>query len=220
MQHLHIPGRGIKSRLFTSCLGNRAAGKNTSNSVSACANELQESCKTSRVRIIKTIRIALKHAKQLLETIPEMKIIHLVRDPRATLLSQSRLGRCSLSGGRPACVNNLCRRLENDVLEEEKMLRDYPHRVLPILYEDIANRPIEMSKAMYNFIGYDFTKTVEEFVMNITSSGKEKPGPYSTRRGNSSEHIDTWKSDMDSDFIKLVQERCNYIIRRYNYDFV
>lgn len=193
--------------------------KSQTPAVRMCARQLQRICSDSPFRIIKTIRLQLHDIKNLLEDLPNLKIIHLVRDPRATLLSQARLGMCSSwRGGQVGCTNLFCKRLENDVLEEERLLKRYPGRIMPVFYEDIAKKPLEISKKMYDFIGADFTLEAQKYVYNITMAGNENNCAICTTRSNSSAHIDSWKKTMKIDFINIVNERCNYVLKRYGFD--
>ena len=169
--------------------------------------------------MIKTIRTKMNVARTLLEELPNMKIIHLVRDPRAVLQSQSNLGQCNTEqGGIESCTNKLCYSLENNLVEEEFIMRDYPNRILPVMYEDIAKHPIETSQKLYEFAGYEFTDTIKEYVFNNTLAGEGNTNVYSTQRSNSSEHVDNWKNTMNPDFRKYVQNRCNYVIKHYKFD--
>lgn len=160
-------------------------------------------------------------ARKLMEELPNLKVIHLVRDPRAVLNSQNKVRRCSTAnGGIQGCTERLCRNLENDLIKEESVLADFPGRLYPVLYEDIAKHPIETAQKLYDFVGYKFTENVRDFVYNKTMAGIENTKTFSTQRSNSSEHVDSWKTSMGPTFIDVVQKRCNFVIRHYGYDLV
>ncbi|XP_045207055.2 carbohydrate sulfotransferase 1-like isoform X2 [Mercenaria mercenaria] len=212
--------KGLKSRMFPICYRKEMQnGKDQKLAIRMCARELQGICENSPFRIIKTIRIQLQDIRNLLEDLPNLKIVHLVRDPRATLSSQASLGMCSSRrGGQPGCTNKFCKRLENDVLAEERLMKLYPNRIMPVFYEDIAKHPLQTSKKMYDFIGAEFTLEAEAYIYNITMAGLANNCVICTTRSNSSEHVDTWKTKMKPEFINIVNERCNYVIKRYNFD--
>ncbi|KAL4224922.1 hypothetical protein ACF0H5_015618 [Mactra antiquata] len=211
--------KGLKSRLYPICMNDIKGDMDPKNGINICARQLQAVCKNSPFRIIKTIRLLMRDIKNLLEDLPNLKIIHLVRDPRATLFSQSKLGKCGeKKGGRPGCTNRFCTRVELDVLEEEKLSKKYPGRIMPVFYQDIAKEPLKTSQKLYDFIGAEFTQAAQEYVYNITMAGNPNNCAICTTRSNSSEHIDTWKERMDPLFREIVNERCNYIIQRYNFD--
>ena len=140
---IKISAKGLKSSSISWCLKN--ANGNRSENMFRCAQTLQKFCLSSRVRVIKTIRTKMNVARTLLEELPNMKIIHLVRDPRAVLQSQSNLGQCNTEqGGIESCTNKLCYSLENNLVEEEFIMRDYPNRIIPVLYEEIAKHPTDI----------------------------------------------------------------------------
>ncbi|KAL4225447.1 hypothetical protein ACF0H5_016137 [Mactra antiquata] len=211
--------KGLKSRLFTLCMNDIHGKMVAKNAINLCARQLQAACENSPFRILKTIRLLLSDVRNLLEDLPNLKIIHLVRDPRATLYSQSLLGRCSQKeGGRNGCTSKFCKRVELDVLEEERLLKKYPGRIMPVFYQDIAKEPLKTTQKLYDFIGAKFTQEAQEYVYNITMAGNPDDCSICTTRSNSSEHIDTWKVKMDPTFQEIVNDRCNYIIQRYNFD--
>ncbi|KAH3709472.1 hypothetical protein DPMN_068935 [Dreissena polymorpha] len=183
-----------------------------------CAKQLQTVCTESSFRIVKTIRLEMSSVTHLLGMFPNLKTVHLVRDPRATLVSQAYVGMCSgKHGGMLQCANNLCKRVENDILEKERIMSELPGRIFPVVYEDIAREPIETAKKLFDFIGADFTEEAKEYIFNITKAGQEDNCAICTTRSNSTKHIDAWKTEMKTTLLNVVQERCNYVLRRYNY---
>ena len=172
------------------------------------------------MRIFKTIRLPLNLTSHLLDTLPWLKIIHLVRDPRATLLSQRRVAMCTETlGGIYGCTRRHCISLENDIIEADRLSAKHPGRLLRVFYEDLAARPIDTSRKMVEFIGTTLTQQLKEYVYNITLAGNPDNGVIGTTRRNSSEHIDSWKAVMKSDFINVIEELCNYTLRRFSYSF-
>jgi hypothetical protein len=184
-----------------------------------CAGMLAEICEESPVRIIKTIRAQFKFVKHLLVELPNLKIIHLVRDPRATLFSQSHFHMCLVTnGGRQRCTNNLCGRLEKDVLEVDSVDISHPGRVMTIKYEDLAQRPIETSQIMYDFIGVPMSPKTKRFIYYKTMAGIDNDCSICSTRRNSSAHIAFWKRQIDREFLDIINSRCDYILKRFQYD--
>ena len=207
--------RGIKSKVFKSCYRKRHTDGNSR--IQKCAEELKSVCDQSPVRILKTIRMSLNLIGQLLAELPWLKIIHLVRDPHATLQSQKVIGRCSKEGGILNCASKHCNRQEKDLIEAERLADKYPGQLLRVYYEDIAAKPIQTSRKLFNFIGTTFTMQAEEYVFNITLAGKADNGAIGTTRRNSSEHIDIWKKTMTAEFLNITETQCGNLIRRLNY---
>lgn len=212
--------RGLKSKMYRKCvLQWYQLTKNRTSTMRKCAVELQNICQDSPVRVIKTIRMPLKYISYLLDEIPGLKIVHLVRDPRATLKSQGTFGMCSAArGGMYGCTNKFCTRLENDLIEVDSLSKKYPGRLKTVFYEDIASKPIETARKMFHFIGSNFTPKAEEYVFNITLAGNPNNCGICTTRTNSSEHIDSWKTSMRPESQRIIEERCHFVLRHYNYN--
>ena len=54
----------------------------------ACLEKVSLVCKTKRNIVTKVVEMTLENARPLLRIIPELQIIHLLRDPRAVLNSR------------------------------------------------------------------------------------------------------------------------------------
>ena len=183
-----------------------------------CALDLQTKCEQSRTLLIKTIRMPMSLIGDFLDKIPELKVIHLVRDPRATLKSQAKCGECGeKQGGHIGCINKYCTRLENDILVTETLAKRYPGRIKRVFYEQIASKPLQTARELYNFIGSLFTPQVKDYIFDITQAGKEAGCSICTTRPNSTLYINAWRKDINKDFLKTIEQRCNYVLRHFNY---
>ena len=95
-----------------------------------CSNPLflDNLCSIYPIQFSKTVRLPLSWTASILDEINELKILYLVRDPRATL--QSRKGRdwCVKT---PSCMNPdvLCNDLVNDFENYIKLKKTYPDRL-------------------------------------------------------------------------------------------
>ena len=89
---------------------------------------LNNLCSMYPIQLSKTVRLPLKLTKSILDEIPDLKIVYLVRDPRANL--QSRKGRdwCVET---PSCQNPeyLCNDLVNDFYSFLALRRMYHNRI-------------------------------------------------------------------------------------------
>ena len=98
---------GNKTRKLVECLEKTSNETNLSSRL--CTRILRKECLKSKVRIIKTIRTRLTWLVDILEEFPNLKIVHLVRDPRAVVNSLIRVGKCKKqNGGVPGCSHYFC----------------------------------------------------------------------------------------------------------------
>ena len=183
-----------------------------------CIKELQTVCETSPMKIIKTIRLPLWAMHSLLQEFPGLKIVHLIRDPRAILTSQNKFGMCAEKrGGSDGCASLLCKRIEKDVTDGEIIARRYPGRMTRLFYESIAERPIETAKKLFDFMGTTFTIQAEEYILGITSANNPDNCAICTTRSNSSEHIDGWKTKIKPNFLKIIEQNCRIVLDHFHY---
>ena len=79
-------------------------------------------CQMYRIRLVKTIRLRGKEAKELLKD-PDLKIISLFRDPRAVMHSRRKMKWCK---GLCSDSKNICNMLDNDIEELIELKKQYP----------------------------------------------------------------------------------------------
>ena len=53
-----------------------------------CVSILQTVCQSSDVRVVKTVRAAMLEMDHLLQTLPNFRLLHLIRDPRGVITSR------------------------------------------------------------------------------------------------------------------------------------
>lgn len=213
-------GFGVKTKIFRNCVRKDVSRTgNRSQSLLVCAHVLQKQCEMSPLRIIKTIRMDLSAVRSLLDLLPNLKVIYLLRDPRSVLLSQNAVGYCGKQfGGWSGCTNKHCYRVENDVITFENIAREKPERIISVFYEGIAKSPLEATKALYKFVGAECHQQVLDYVYDITMAGHKDNCEVCTVRSNSSAHIDLWKNKMDKQFLEIVENRCHYVLQKFNYN--
>ncbi|WAR26597.1 CHST3-like protein, partial [Mya arenaria] len=167
----------------------------------ACILNLQKACQGSPLRVLKTIRFDMEQARNLSVLIPDLKIIHLVRDPRATLKSQDYLGECK-GFTRQQCVERFCAMVEDNIVRADSMSKSNRNRIFTLRYENLAKNPMLVSKELYKFVDGSLTKQIEDYIFNITSAGRKDDCNICTTRGNSTKHVDKWKKTMNKIFVK------------------
>ena len=68
--------------LYSQCLAKQAA------LAVSCVPVLQTACQSSDVRVVKTVRAAMLEMDQLFQTLPNFRLVHLIRDPRGVITSR------------------------------------------------------------------------------------------------------------------------------------
>ena len=75
---------------YISCVNLNKRKTTLSQAVNKCLHIWKESCESSKFRIIKVVRLSLDWMEKLLQTFPNLVVVHLVRDPRAIQISRSK----------------------------------------------------------------------------------------------------------------------------------
>jgi hypothetical protein len=162
----------------------------------------------------------MSSAAAVLQQVAASKVIHLIRDPRATIESKSHRNVCS--SGLNFCIREHCRRVWEDTEFKERL--ESSRRFHTVKYEDIASRPIMSAKSMYDFIGMFLTPKITEYVYDITlgknkSSCKVCKTRWQIGGSNlsSKSHVDAWKSKLPGKYIMSTQRLCSDVLRYYGY---
>lgn len=180
-----------------------------------CLKVRTKICEVARYRIIKTIRVSMDLVKILKEVIPNMKVIHLIRDPRA--ITYSRLeGGFPLTRETSAHARGLCKEMLDDVTLNKELRKAYPEEIKTIRYESLAERPEEGAKFMFKFLGANYTKKITEWVYKTTHAQKNN-GYYGTVRRDSYKATYNWREHMPFDKVAIIQKACAYILTEFGY---
>ncbi|KAI0233406.1 hypothetical protein LSAT2_016335 [Lamellibrachia satsuma] len=67
--------RGGEFRRYSQCIARQAAV------VSPCTSHLEAACQSSDLRVVKTVRAAMSETDELFRTLPNFRLVHLIRDP-------------------------------------------------------------------------------------------------------------------------------------------
>ncbi|XP_071533175.1 carbohydrate sulfotransferase 1-like [Panulirus ornatus] len=144
----------VREDLFSRRNGNKTirlrATSKCNDGVSLTKNETAAriTCQQQKVVIVKTIRLRLSWARELMDDEHlHLKLIHLVRDPRAIMLSMSdsKWGKID--------ENNVCPFMLQDLQYKQEMERLFPDRYFFLRYEDLCTNLEEEARRIFRFVG-------------------------------------------------------------------
>ena len=137
-----------------------------------CTSNLQQVCKKAKLRITKTVRATMDSVESIISTTPNIRVIHLIRDPRAVVLSRHRFcssGQSMYAGGDMVKEAELfCRNLARDVALRRSLEKKYPGVFMEVRYDKFVLDPLEYTKNIYNFINVTLDEKVKDWVVNNT----------------------------------------------------
>ncbi|XP_016094095.1 carbohydrate sulfotransferase 6-like [Sinocyclocheilus grahami] len=187
----------------------------------------EAACRTYSHVVLKEVRFfELESLYPLLQDPTlDLRIIHLVRDPRAVLRSREKsayalvqdsaivLEQASLpEQDKPYKVlQEICRShvriYETAMLKPPDFLRG---RYKMIRYEDLARNTLAEIEAMYEFVGLEMTETLQEWIYRIThGKGKgTKNDAFKITSRNAEDVSLAWRTTLPFEKVQRIQDVC------------
>lgn len=194
--------------------------------VKYCVKKLREICLASKFRVIKTVRTRMQQIISVMAAVPGVKVIHLVRDPRDTLMSQKMVAACGNAtlDELANCTSFYCSHLSADILFKEEAM-ELRNRVLSVFFEDLVLRPLKISRDIYKFVGLKFTKNIQSSIRNLTMLGlkdgcevcKEPWQNIGNVTLTGLKLVKKWRKKMPKAFRMIVNMLCKESISYLNY---
>uniref|UniRef100_A0A3Q0RY40 Sulfotransferase n=1 Tax=Amphilophus citrinellus TaxID=61819 RepID=A0A3Q0RY40_AMPCI len=155
----------------------------------------------------------------------DLRIIHLVRDPRAVMRSREESAKAFVSDNAvvleqksiPAAevqfqvMQEICR--SHVRINERAVLKPPPFlkgRYKMVRYEDMARDPLGEINAMYKFVGLEMTEELEEWIYRVThgkGKGSIKEAFKITSR-NAADVSQAWRTALPHNKVRRIQEVC------------
>ncbi|RXM28996.1 Carbohydrate sulfotransferase 1 [Acipenser ruthenus] len=182
---------------------------------------------------IKTVRIPEIKDLKILSEDPRLnlKIVHLVRDPRGILASrmtafmdQFRAWKIwNATGRKPHYVDlsqitRTCKDLSDSAETGFSKPTWLKGRYMLVRYEDLAKEPVEKAKEIYKFIGLDMDDKIHTWILHNTNASNAPEGNYKfTTTRNSKATAESWRLNLSFDIVQTVQNLCNTTLSQLGY---
>ncbi|XP_041472243.1 carbohydrate sulfotransferase 4-like [Lytechinus variegatus] len=190
----------------------------------------------------KIIRADLGNIKPLVvEDKVNVKVIHLVRDPRGSAASRihyyfeewsdlvraheaefqtrGRLAPLGLTNSTERikdCIPTMCKWMR-ETLKEAKTMPDWLRGRYHLLrYEDFAAAPLNTTEDLYRFVGLPLPQSVREWVRNNSQAKDSDPGTFSVHK-NSRKTAQKWMKDLRELEIEQVEHDCGDVMEDLGY---
>ncbi|KAK8753780.1 hypothetical protein OTU49_001563 [Cherax quadricarinatus] len=181
---------------------------------SKCYNPdtLARLCSLFPVHVMKVVRARLELLASLLRD-PRVRLVWLVRDPRAVMSSRKnsvtwcQTRACSDAG-------YLCSDLEEDFNTYLVLKENFPGRVMLLRYEDLARKPYEKSREILHFAGLTFHREVQDYLDDHLTSDEDEP--WSTRHDPMT-RVARWMKVMHFEDVVTTQYQCHSVMKNLGY---
>ncbi|XP_051884469.1 carbohydrate sulfotransferase 6 [Pristis pectinata] len=203
--------------------------------------KMEEACKTYSHVVIKEVRFFELKSLFPLFTDPllNLKIIHLVRDPRAVLKSREKslyalvrdngivlgtegkqLEKEKAEASNYEVMKEICK---SHILIHELANEEAPNllkqRYMMVRYEDVVRDPLKEISAMYKFAGLNLTPKLESWVYNITH-GEGTGSAFKITSRNARSISEAWRTEMPYEKISKIQKICGKAMDMLGYEQV
>lgn len=190
-------------------------------------HRVEEACGTYSHVVLKEVRFfELESLYPLLQDPNlDLRIIHLVRDPRAVVRSREQSAKAFMNDNAivleqksiPAAevqyqvMQEICR--SHVRINERAILKPPPFlkgRYKMVRYEDVARNPLGEINGMHEFVGLDMTTQLAEWIYRVThgkGKGTRKEAFKITSR-NAADVSQAWRSTLPHNKVKRIQEVC------------
>ncbi|XP_066971281.1 carbohydrate sulfotransferase 1-like [Macrobrachium rosenbergii] len=169
-------------------------------------------CSLFPIHVMKVVRARLEILAPLLKD-PKVRIVWLVRDPRAVMNSRiSSITWCETRACKDPAY--LCSDILVDFSTYLVLKEEYPAQVMLLRYEDLAKNPYEKSKEVLKFAGLSFHKRVKDYLDDHLTSDEDEP--WSTRHDPKT-RVGRWMKVMKFEDVIKTQYHCKGIMKSLGY---
>ncbi|XP_006816789.1 carbohydrate sulfotransferase 1-like [Saccoglossus kowalevskii] len=189
-------------------------------------SELVQGCGKYNYKAIKVLRLqSLEVLKPLvLEEKIDLKIIHLIRDPRGIACSRTCKGFwdvqrreiIEIQGDLLKEIANECKNMHNMVSYAKSLPAWLDRHYKIVRFEDLAIDPIGVAEEIYRFIGIDLPVEVTSWIQAKTKHEEYGEGRLNRSR-NSTATADSWRHVLTFSEVNLIQNVCTDIINDMHY---
>ena len=178
-------------------------------------------CKRYKHVVVKMIRMySISSLEEVLrDPALNVKVIHLVRDPRGIHISRAKAEKKTLTLGTELdkALQYICRRMRGNLDFTKSAPMWLEGKYIRVRYEELAENPTEWAQKLYNFTGLGMVpKEVQHWINANTQSSRGDA--YSTQR-NSAMTAQAWRKDVTLDIVQRMQELklCHPVLSELGY---
>ncbi|CAN2389365.1 Belongs to the sulfotransferase 1 family, partial [Pristimantis euphronides] len=200
-------------------------------------NIIEHTCNTYSHVVIKEVRFFDLKVLYPLLTDPSLnvKILHLVRDPRAVAKSREQLNLTKDNGivlntngtevddSKFKVIQEICRSqvkiYEMAAFKAPSFLKN---RYMLVRYEDVVRDPVREISKMYTFVELKLTHKLEKWIYNIThgQSLGEKKEAFTITSRNAVHVSQAWRNVLPFNKVKMIQDICEGAMNVFRYQLV
>ncbi|KAK3104655.1 hypothetical protein FSP39_007264, partial [Pinctada imbricata] len=182
----------------------------------SCVEYWEQLCRNSDAQIIKSIRLSTDFADDVIRAFPRLKIVHLVRDPRAIINSRIKIKEIDIQKeDKRSYFKNLCNSMYHDIRTVMRMTGRRKN-IIQLSFEELTKNTMRGAKRFLKRVGLNYTMETEYWlkkysVQNGKTRRKHKES-YVVKKTDSKEIAHAWKSQLSSELIGEINSECGHLI--------
>ncbi|XP_077554361.1 carbohydrate sulfotransferase 5-like isoform X2 [Haemaphysalis longicornis] len=181
-------------------------------------------CSRAKTQVFKFTRLHMSQVGAWIgrnhEFAKSIRVVHLVRDPRAIIASRKRIRWCKVD---EECgkAEALCAQIRSDIDSFESGIGPIKQiRLHRLYYEHLAADPVNETRRLFSTLGLEYTPSVSQYLkIHTTATLQDLKNKFSTKR-KPELVIHSWKQQLSKNEIADIEEKCTDVLLRLGYEFL
>lgn len=154
----------------------------------------------------------------------DVRILHILRDPRGSLDSRIKLGWIPkhTSPGFVRQVRYPCEKIAENVKYGRNLPEKYQGKYMELYYRDIATYPVKTALKIYSFAGFQISEDLIKWIVYNTSPSEEALARESRKSfssvRNSTANVEKWRS-APAEQNRIIERECKELMQLLGIDF-
>ncbi|CAG2223904.1 unnamed protein product [Mytilus edulis] len=182
-----------------------------------CIKMLESVCVPKARRIIKVVRLRMKSIEHILRKTDNLRIIYVVRDPRAQIHSLIKSG---LLDPKKVKVHSreLCEDVMSDFNSTKVLKRAYHNKIFMLKYEALVKNPLLHFRKLFSFSNLPFTAKVDNYIRHhMLETGTGYESNFNAKSGNSTLIANMWRTAINKEHLSIIDEACHRTYETFGY---
>ena len=180
---------------------------------SCVSQNIPGTCQKAKHRVTKVLRFTLANFETLLQSRGNLKVIHLLRDPRAIV--NSRIGtKWYPSKDVLSNTKALCKKMITDYQDGLNLFMKYPNRFRFLYYEDMNYDPKNKIRAIYKYLGMSVDESKYAQVITFPTFKSKNYKALTERETNTAFW---WRKNLKWDLVMQIDNLCKDVYDALGY---
>ena len=154
----------------------------------------------------------METAKILLKSVPDLKIVHLIRDPRGILNSRRRIFKTNVKTLAHE-AKTICDNMFKNTVTSLEMIQEegFKDRIATLYYEDLSKDPMGCSERLFSFLRLPFSQNVEKWIRTNMLGIRTVGHPFAVTNRDSRATSQQWRRMVSYSFASVIDRECSQL---------